>query len=514
MAYPILYLIVILLSLAYYLLKRKYDYWRVRKVPYMEPEMLFGNYKDFVLLRRYAGFVARDICREFPGEPYIGTFYGTEPALIVQDPELIKLILARDVYYFSGREITKYCHHEPITRNMFLNGGDEWKVLRQNLTPLFSSHKMKNMFPLIQSCRDTLEDVLRSEVGQAREVEAKTLATRYVMDCIGSCVFGINTNVLTNNNTDSNIFATIGAEIFNASRSRGTKVVFRAMWPFLFYGLRFQMFAPEIEKFFTKTITEVFRSRQFKPTSRNDFVDLLMSWMDRRVIKGSAMSPSGEDRGMVSLEVTNDLLAAQCMLFFAAGFETSSTTIALTLFELAKNKEAQERVIEEVDDYMERNDGRVEFGCIEELPYLKACVNEAMRIYPILGILTRETMDDYELPSGLRVEKGVRIHIPVYHLHHDPKYFPEPEKFIPERFLGEAKNTVKPYKYMPFGEGARICIGKRFSRMQMVPAFLTIFREYSITLAEGMTRTLDFEPGGLVTQPRDNIRLMFNKRVK
>ena len=85
---------------------------------------------------------------------------------------------------------------------------------------------------------------------------------------------------------------------------------------------------------------------------------------------------------------------------------------------------------------------------------------ETLRKYPPLTFLSRLCNKDYTIPeTNLVVEKGIQVVIPVLGLHRDPKYFPDPEKFEPERFSDEAKRHRPNYVYLPFGEGQRICIG-------------------------------------------------------
>ncbi|MBQ5153916.1 cytochrome P450, partial [Macrococcus caseolyticus] len=182
----------------------------------------------------------------------------------------------------------------------------------------------------------------------------------------------------------------------------------------------------------------------------------------------------------VELEVDDDLLIAQCGLFFTAGYETSATTLSFTLFELAKNPEAQKRAIAEVDDYLRRHNNELKYECLSEMPFVEACFDETLRLYPVIGLLTREVMEDYTFPSGLKVEKGLRIFLPLYHLHHNPEFFPDPEEYRPERFLPENKDNIKPYTYMPFGDGPRICIGMRFAKMQMAAGIITLLKKYRL----------------------------------
>ncbi|XP_046964289.1 cytochrome P450 6B2-like [Vanessa cardui] len=505
-------IITFILVVVYYYVTKNHDYWKKRKVPYLKPTLLFGNYKNYILSRRNLPKVTQDICRKFPNEPYVGVFYGTDPALIIKDPDLIKIVMAKDFNFFSHREISEHLHKEPITQNMFFNGGDTWKVLRQNLTALFSSAKIKNMFPLIESCAKALEDALSEEITNENTVEIKSLLARYTMDCIGSCAFGVNTGTLEKKSS-SNPFTIMGEKLFDVSIYGGLRLVSRSMWPTMFYKLGLTLFESDVQIFFQKLLTKVFESRQYKESSRNDFVDLILGWKKKTYLSGDSITNfNNGSKTTVSLNVDDNLLIGQCTLFFAAGFETTSTTISFLLYELAKSKDIQTRVLEEIDDYYQRHEGKIQYECVNEMPYLQACIDESLRIYPVLGILTREVGDTYTLPTGLCLEKGMRVHIPVYDLHHDPANFPDPEEFRPERFLGEEKKNIKPFTYLPFGEGPRICIGLRFSKMPMFAGLLTILKKHSVELAEGMPRTVDFQPRSFVTQAIGGINIKFKRR--
>lgn len=88
-------------------------------------------------------------------------------------------------------------------------------------------------------------------------------------------------------------------------------------------------------------------------------------------------------------------------------------------------------------------------------------VSEALRKYPPLGFLNRKTMQTYEVPnSNIVLEKDTPIYIPMLALHYDPEYFPEPDKFDPERFNEENKRNMPACVYFPFGEGPHTCIGE------------------------------------------------------
>ncbi|XP_075984016.1 cytochrome P450 6B5-like [Anticarsia gemmatalis] len=508
----LLSLLIIIVYLLYVLSTKNFDYWEKKNVPYAKPLPVLGNYARTILLQEFVGELLHKLCQRFPKQPYFGAYYGTEPTLVVQDPELLKLILTKDFYYFNGRETSDYSGKEVITKNIFFASGDKWKIVRQNLTPLFTSAKMKNMFYLIEKCARVLEDMLDQEVTMNDVIEARKTCSRFTMDCICSCAFGVESNTMTS--PENNPFATMASVIYQSTNYRGFLIIFKAIWPKIFYALGLKCFPSAIDEFFSRLLKGVFESRNYKSTSRNDFVDLVLNLKLEDVITSDSLKnvKTGLNE-VVELKVDDDLLVAQCVVFFAAGFETSATTLSFTLYELAKNPEAQKRAAEEVDEFLRRHKNKLSYECVYELPYLEACLNETMRLYPVLGTITREVMEDYTLPTGLHLDKGVRVHVPVYHLHHNPDFFPEPEVYKPERFLPENKDKIIPYSFLPYGEGPRICIGKRFSKMQVLAGLISILKDYRVELADGMPKTVRFDCRTFLIQPRDQgLFLKISKR--
>ncbi|CAH0595509.1 unnamed protein product [Chrysodeixis includens] len=495
----------------YLFTRRKFTYWEKKKIPHLPPTTLFGNYADFILQKQNLGENTLKVCDAFPDAPLVGAYYGTEPSLIVQDPELIKLVTTKDFFHFSGREISNYIHKEMFTRNLFFNYGDRWKALRQNLSPIFSSSKMKNMFPLIGKCSFVFEDMLDREIEKSSILEVRVIMARFTMDCICSCAFGVETQTMEK--TENNVFKQMGDVILDFRPKQAIKNTIRTIWPSIFYGLGFKAMSSEVDGFFNKLLTDIFENRNYQPTSRNDFIDYMLKLKQNNNLVGdSMMNLKSEAGSKVTLEIDQEFLLAQSVLFFVAGFETSSTTLTFTLFQLAKNPEKQAKAIEEVDEYLRRNENKLKYECVAETPYLEACVDEALRMHPVLGVVGREVSEDYVFPSGLKVEKGLRVQLPLYKLHYNPDYFPEPNEYRPERFYGEEKRNVKPYTYMPFGEGPRLCLGMRFARMQMIAGLITILKKYKVELAPGMKKDLDYEPKSIVTQPTEGIKLNFIER--
>ncbi|KAL4711799.1 hypothetical protein ACJJTC_005968, partial [Scirpophaga incertulas] len=499
----------VILAILYSVIRERYKYWKKRNVIHPDPRFLLGNYNDFILMRKNMSEVLHNILKDYPDEPYIGVFYGTEPTLLVQDPEIVKLITTKDFYYFHGREATNYVNREGSTQNLFFDAGDRWKVTRQNLSPLFSTAKMKKMFPLIEQCCHQFERIIDEERLVTNDIEVRTMMARFTIACICSCAFGVDVDTLAEN-YEQNPFFNIGHVIFDNTIKRTALNIMRAIWPAVFYALGYKIFPTDLEEFFKSFLTKIFEGREYKPTNRHDFIDMVLRLKEKNIITGDSIK--NWENMKIQLPVTDQFMIAQCMLFFGAGFETSAATLGYTLYELAKHPNAQRKAHEDIDEFMKKHQNKLVYECISELPYVEMCVDETLRLYPALGVVMREIMEDYVLPSGLKLSKGLRVHLPLYHIHRHPKYFPEPEKFRPERFSPEERNNITSHSYVPFGGGPRICIGMRFAKMQMLAGLVTILKKYDVALAEGMPEKLQFDPRAIVTQPIGGINLKFTPR--
>nr|XP_023025740.1 cytochrome P450 6k1-like [Leptinotarsa decemlineata] len=167
------------------------------------------------------------------------------------------------------------------------------------------------------------------------------------------------------------------------------------------------------------------------------------------------------------------------MMFFAAGFETTSNTISYTLHELCLNKCIQNKLRKEIVDNIEEYGG-ITYEGVQEMKYLKMCINETLRKYPVLPFLERICTKDYKVPgTDLVIDKGIPVYIPYPALHLDERYFPEPQKYIPERFLNKNFNMSGLF-YMPFGEGPRNCLGERFGILSTQLALINIISRFEI----------------------------------
>lgn len=221
--------------------------------------------------------------------------------------------------------------------------------------------------------------------------------------------------------------------------------------------------------------------------------DDLLAWLlTARDEEGRAMSEE-----QVLDEVTTLLLA---------GHETTALALAWTLHLLAEHPEVEARLVDELDRVLE---GRPPTAAdLAHLPYLKQVVQESMRLYPPAWGIGRETTRDVEL-GGYRIPRGTQLYLCPWVTHRDPRYFPEPGRFLPGRWSRGAPGRAERRAYFPFGGGPRNCVGAGFALM-----------EAQLVLARTVQR-FRFRPAGeepvelqaaVTLRPRHGIRLSFRRR--
>lgn len=131
------------------------------------------------------------------------------------------------------------------------------------------------------------------------------------------------------------------------------------------------------------------------------------------------------------------------------------------MFELAKNQKIQKRLRDEIIKTFNDNKGILSHEIVQKMEFLQMVFKEITRMYPPLPYLDRICIKDYSMKpfSDFVVKKGTPIIVPSYSIQRDPDYFPEPNKFNPERFYKENLDNILPYTMLTFGAGPRKCIG-------------------------------------------------------
>lgn len=446
------YIVTLICILAYYLcikINSVYGYWESRKIKGPKPQYLFGNFQAVITKKESVTTLAANIYKQFPNEKVIGIYQGWEPALIVNDPELIKKVLVKHFQTFSSRGI-RTSENNPLSKNLFALDGEEWRVLRQKLSPVFTSGKLKQMMPLMDKCVNQYLDYLDKLLKGSEPLEMRSLKMKYTLKSITTIAFGLDVDTFTEGKCK---FVEMAHRMFKPQNS---KRIIRELLPrFLKKLVRIDFESPKLINFFLDLVSKIAKEREGKPKFRKDFMDFMIDLKEQATVTKSNVEVTE------ALEITDAFIAAQAMVYYAAGFESSSGTMSFLLYELALNPKVQERCYKEITMVMEKNNGALTYEALHELNYLSMTFDETLRKYPVAGLVFRQSITDYEIPElNLSLKKGMRFLIPVFAIQRDSNYYPDPEKFDPERFTLQNKQTIQGCTYLPFGEGPRNCIGR------------------------------------------------------
>lgn len=197
----------------------------------------------------------------------------------------------------------------------------------------------------------------------------------------------------------------------------------------------------------------------------------------------------------------DEQLRDEAITIFAAGHETSANALTWTLLLLARHPEIYQKLKNEADTVLE---GRTPVW--EDLPnlvYTRQVMEEGMRLYPPAHAFGRIALASDEV-AGHRIGKGETVFISVYALHRDPRYWPDPERFDPDRFAPGREQERPRLAYMPFGAGPRMCIGNNFALVEIQLLLALLVQRFQFELAPGQ----DIAPEPLVTlKPRSEVRM-------
>lgn len=235
----------------------------------------------------------------------------------------------------------------------------------------------------------------------------------------------------------------------------------------------------------------IIRERRKSNVDRGDFLSMLLM----------AQDDEGGTGGMTDKQVRDEALT-----IFLAGHETTATALTWTWYLLSQHPEAEAKLHAEIDSVLQ-----CRLPTFEDLPklrYAEMVFAEAMRLYPPAWIIGRRALVDHEM-DGYKIKAGDLTLHSQYLVHHDARWFPEPDKFIPERWTPELKEARPKFSYFPFGGGTRTCIGEAFAWMEASLVIATLAQQWKPRLVQGHP----VEPRALITlRPKHGMKMYLEKR--
>jgi cytochrome P450 len=244
-----------------------------------------------------------------------------------------------------------------------------------------------------------------------------------------------------------------------------------------------------VEKRMNKLVYHLITERQKNLQDRGDLLSMLLLTNDE------------DGQGMNDMQIRDEVVT-----LFLAGHETTATALSWIWYLLAKHPEVEQQLHEELAPVLQGKPPKL--TDLKQLPLTEQIVKEAMRLYPPIWNMSRQAINDVEI-AGYMIPKGSEVTIVTYATHHDPRWWDEPERFVPERFNSEREKQIPKLAYLPFSTGPRVCLGNHFAMMEAQLILATVAGHYRLSLPNNYVAQM--EPL-IALRPRHGLQMTLQAR--
>ncbi|CAN8008118.1 unnamed protein product [Ixodes pacificus] len=491
--------------------KRTFDYFKDLGIPGPEPSIIWGNLAEYHRNGRH--YALQQWCDKY-GDVF-GFYNGDVPILVTKDIDFLDYIFVTNFKNFVDRGVTMRTDqvHSSLGESLIHAKGLQWRFLRSCTSPEFTSHKLKQMMPYLVEQGDIFMKVLGKLADERREESMLDAFQALSMDFICRAAFGIDTDFQHN---IKNPFYVQAIGVIPGMMKGPFHAVAQCMTTFgrlikplswlnrILGSFTMEIFAREMKKF-------VRLRTQNHGTQRND---MLQNFLEAEVInkypfnKIALMNAkNSEVQHMRGPEYLVRIIAEFC----SRSFQTTSVTLSFMSLLLAMHPEVQEKVRQEVKAAIESS-GCLDYDTtIHKLKYTTQVMNETLRLYPpSLTFHTRIAKESFEY-NGTTFKAGTCILAPVSQIHRDPQYWPEPNKFDPDRFSPENKGSYRKTAFQPFGVGPRCCVGYKLALVQALYITARMVADFKMELGEAQKGVIEMRSSGMMAAPGNGPWIKFTR---
>ncbi|MEC7792183.1 MAG: cytochrome P450 [Pseudomonadota bacterium] len=373
---------------------------------------------------------------------------------MVMDPTALRRILLEKVEEYPKSVVTKNLLRPAIGESLFVAEGAHWRWQRRAAAPAFSARNIGALAPVMTAAAEASADRIATAGPRAVNVYDEMVRAT---------------------------FEVISDVTLSGERHFDRAAMHRAIDNYIDVAGRVSLFdiagmpdwVPRPGRVFSgnalkkmKSVADEAIGQRRQAKQPPDLLDLLIAGTDPET-----------QRQMRGPEIRDNLLT-----FIVAGHETTALTLSWALYLLSFAPEQQERAAEEARTQL--GDRAATADDVASMPFIRAVVDEALRLYPPAGIISR-TAQQVDTLCGREVRPGDTVMVPIYALHRNRLLWDNPDAFDPDRFMGGA--PVDRYAYLPFGDGPRICIGAGFALQESVIILATLLARFRFEAVAGKT---------------------------
>lgn len=402
---------------------------------------------------------------------------GLVRAQLLTDPALAHAVLVTHNDAFMKGLALSYFMKPMLGNGLLSSEGGFHHRQRRMLAPAFMPRRLAGYATTIAARTEAVQATLR----EGATVDVNALMMRLTLEIVGITLFGAEVGAAA-----EEVHAALSDAMEQMGRTVRAVIPIPPTWPTP--GNRRGRQAVER---LDRVIYGLIEARRRAETPGNDFLSMLLAARDEA------------GGGMGDQQVRDE-----AMTIFLAGHETTANALSWTFDLLARHPEVRARLEGELDAHL---GGRTPtLADLPQLPYALMVFKEAMRLYPPAYVIARRALRAVEV-GGHPIDRGTIVFVNIFGMHHDPQFFPDPERFDPERFSPEGERAQTRGAFLPFGAGARICIGNHFALMEGHLALATLAQRVRFTRSTAAT-AVEIEP--LVTlRPRGGMPMTVHRRA-
>jgi cytochrome P450 len=404
----------------------------------------------------------------------------------ISHPEYVDHVL-----YEARLKYVKSNEYEPIRAtvgiNLLTDEGDSWAAHRGVLNPTFARRHLNDIVDLMIDPITDVTDAVETGVGFDIHETMVEATLRVVANSLFSQDFGPLVQSM-------NDLATRGlrhAERLQRLALWGLmpRPVYDALHRLVFSGVHLPPSLRDMQDILLtldRAVNAVIDHRLAHPTDSADLLNVLLR----------------ADGGRWPRQRIRD----EALTFMLAGHETTANAMSWFWYLMAQHTEARDRMLAEVDDVLGKR--RPGADDLSKLPWTTACLQESQRYFSAVWTIGRRAIE-HDVIGGHHIRRGTTVLIPIHHIHHDPRWWPDPETFDPTRFCPPDKDRHRS-AYLPFGGGRRICIGQSFALMEMVLVAAIMSQRFTFDLAPDHPVELE---ATLTLRPKNGVHVIGSRRT-
>ncbi|XP_023220300.1 cytochrome P450 4V2-like [Centruroides sculpturatus] len=427
------------------------------------------------------------------------TCVGGCPLVVIYKAEYLEILMSNNTnnYKETGYKFLNTW----LKDSLLISSGSKWKARRKLLTRSFHFKILEEFFPIFNDHCSIMLEIMKQSADK-EWVDIVPIITKCILDINCETVMGTKLNSQTQQDRGYRKNLEKVAELF----------LCRLFKPWLW--IDFVFFCTSIGKQFLRHVEglntfseQIFVEKQQEFCRKKDeesdlnlndnvyteirqrkaFMDLLLHYYFR-------------ERSITKEDVLNEI-----NFFMFAGHDTTTFNLSWTLYLLGLHPDVQKKLQDEIDSvFGEEKDSPVQSEHLKHFKYLDCVIKEVLRLYPSVPFIARDLLEDTKVGDHF-IPKGTFCLFFLYQLHRDPKVFPNPEIFDPDRFSAENCRKRHPFAYLPFSAGPRNCLGQRYAQIVIKLMLIQILRKFSLISLDPRDRI----PTGaeLLLRPKVPLRL-------